>query len=132
MAGIKGLVTLAFLASLGVMFLILACALPEYNNWWPLFVLMFYVTAPLPNMCSRRMSPDTSGNPRRDFGYFLTSVIVLSAFALPVVLARSPTGDPVIKWGACWLVLAGNMVTFLTMFGFFVMSMGDDIEYTIW
>ncbi|KAF2357017.1 Vacuolar protein sorting 55 [Trinorchestia longiramus] len=127
MAGIKALVTLAFLASLGVMFLILACALPRYNNWWPLFVLLFYVLAPLPNICNRS---DSSSNtsPRREFGWFITSIIVVSAFALPIVLARVGT----IQWGACWLVLAGDVVTFLTIFGFVVMADSDDIEYSMW
>ncbi|XP_018017617.1 leptin receptor gene-related protein isoform X2 [Hyalella azteca] len=130
MAGIKALVTLAFLASLGVMFLILACALPRYNNWWPLFVLVFYVLAPLPNMCNRS---DGSGNtsPRREFGWFITTIIIVSAFALPIVLARSPATAPVIEWGACWLVLAGNVVTFLTIFGFVMMADSDDIEYSM-
>jgi len=136
MAGIKGLVTLAFLASLGVMFLILACALPRYNNWWPLFVLFFYVAAPIPNMCGRRVGGGGALGGRasscRDLGWFLTAVIVVSAFALPIVLCKSPADNPVIQPGACGLVLAGNVVTFATIFGFVYMAdRGDDVGYSM-
>ena len=37
-----------------------------------------------------------------------------------------------IQPGACWLVLAGNVVTFLTIFGFVFMADRDDIEYSMW
>jgi len=134
MAGIKGLVTLAFLASLGVMFLILACALPRYNNWWPLFVLMFYAAAPIPNMCGRRASQGGLGGGAsacRDVAWFLTAVIVVSAFALPIVLCKSPADAPVIQPGACGLVLAGNVVTFATIFGFVYMADRDDVGYSM-
>ncbi|XP_053628209.1 leptin receptor gene-related protein isoform X1 [Cherax quadricarinatus] len=133
MAGVKALVTLAFSASIGLMFLILACALPEYNNWWPFFVLMFYVLAPIPSIIARRMSEDTGGsNPCKELAYFVTAALVVSAFGLPIVLARSPVAQPVIQWGACALVLAGNVVTFLTIWGFFIMADSDDVEYSMW
>ncbi|KAK8744222.1 hypothetical protein OTU49_001064 [Cherax quadricarinatus] len=129
----KALVTLAFSASIGLMFLILACALPEYNNWWPFFVLMFYVLAPIPSIIARRMSEDTGGsNPCKELAYFVTAALVVSAFGLPIVLARSPVAQPVIQWGACALVLAGNVVTFLTIWGFFIMADSDDVEYSMW
>ncbi|XP_042233631.1 leptin receptor gene-related protein-like isoform X2 [Homarus americanus] len=129
----KALVTLAFSASIGLMFLILACALPEFNNWWPFFVLMFYVLAPVPIIIARRLSEDTGGsNPCREMAYFVTAVLVVSAFGLPIVLARSPVSQPVIQWGACGLVLAGNVVSFLTIWGFFIMADSDDVEYSMW
>ncbi|XP_076051857.1 leptin receptor gene-related protein [Oratosquilla oratoria] len=132
MAGVKALVTLAFSASIGLMFLILACALPSYN-WWPFFVVVFYLLAPFPTIISRRLTEESGGsNPCREFAYFLTSGIVVSAFALPIVLARSPGDHPVIEWGACGLVLAGNVVTFLTLFFFFMAADSDDVEYSMW
>ncbi|XP_045582921.1 leptin receptor gene-related protein isoform X2 [Procambarus clarkii] len=129
----KALVTLAFSASIGLMFLILACALPQYNNWWPFFVLMFYVLAPIPSIIARRMSEDTGGsNSCKELAYFVTAALVVSAFGLPIVLARSPVAQPVIQLGACALVLAGNVVTFLTIWGFFIMADSDDVEYSMW
>jgi len=132
MAGIKGLVTLSFLASLGVMFLVLACALPKYNNWWPLFMLMFYVIAPIPNLIYQRRAAVAGSNAGcRDFTLFLTTVILVSAFALPIVLTTSPTASPVIQPGACGLVLAGNVVTFATIFGFIAMAENQDYNYSM-
>jgi len=130
---LAALVALAFSASLGLMFLILACALPQYNNWWPFFVIMFYMLAPIPSLIARRASDSTGGsNPVKEVAYFITAVIVVSAFGLPIVLARAPAAMPVISWGACGLVLAGNVVTFLTILGFFIMADTDDVEYSMW
>merc|ERR1711915_150607 len=99
------------------MFLVLACALYD-NNWWPLFVLMFYFLAPVPLVCSRRVGDSGgmggSSNGCLDFARFITVCIVVSAYALPIVLAKAPALSPVIQTGACWLVMAGNTVTFLT------------------
>ena len=65
----------------------------------------------------------------REFCHFVTTGIVLSAFALSIVLARAG----VINWGACMLVLTGNVVMFLTIFGFFVAFGNDDgFDYSSW
>ena len=37
-----------------------------------------------------------------------------------------------IEPGACGLILTGNVVMFLTIFGFFVAFDGDDFEYSNW
>lgn len=40
---------------------------------------------------------------------------------------------PQIQWGACGLVMAGNAVIFLTIFGFFVVfGGGDDFSWEQW
>ena len=59
----------------------------------------------------------------REFCHFVTTGIVLSAFALPIVLARA---NNVIDWGACMIILTGNVFMFLTIFGFFVAFVNDD------
>merc|ERR1719400_741844 len=41
-------------------------------------------------MLARRHSDDSASNPCRELAYFLTTGIVISAFALPIVLARAP------------------------------------------
>ena len=40
--------------------------------------------------------------------------------------------DPVIKGGACVLTLFGNLVTFLTILGFFILFDSDDEGYNMW
>merc|ERR1712038_92330 len=111
-AGLKTLVGLAFLGSIALLFLFLGCALPQYNNWYPLFVIIFYALSPLPTIFARRYSDDmNTSSALREFCHFVTTGIVLSAFA---------RANNVIDWGACMLVLTGNVVMFLTIFGFFV------------
>merc|ERR1711971_1205310 len=143
MAGVKALVALAFTGSIGLLFLFLACALPQFNNWYPFTVVVFYFLSPIPSLLARRHSDDSASNPCRELAYFLTTGIVLSAFALPIVLARAPvavvpgpnntttttTESPnkmdditttVISGVACGLVLTANAIMFLTILGFFI------------
>jgi len=132
MAGIKSLVGLAFSGSIGLLFLFLACALPEFNVWWPLFVLIFYFLAPIPSLMSRRFSEDGIGGASsawKELCYFFTTGIVLSAFALPIVLARVSA----IHSGACALVITGNLIMFATIYGFFkAFDNEDGFEYSTW
>merc|ERR1719361_3271679 len=41
-------------------------------------------------MLARRHSEDSASNPCRELAYFITTGIVISAFALPIVLSRAP------------------------------------------
>merc|ERR1712012_1173480 len=91
MAGVKALVALAFSGSIGLLFLFLACALPQFNNWIPFTVVIFYLISPIPTLIAKRRGDDSSGsNPCRELAWFLTTGIVVSAFALPIVLSRAP------------------------------------------
>ncbi|XP_020504555.1 leptin receptor gene-related protein [Labrus bergylta] len=131
MAGIKALVGLSFSGAIGLTFLLLGCALEQYEAYWPLFVLIFYILSPIPTFISRRLSDDAdaSSNACRELAYFITTGIVVSSFGLPIVLARKS----IIQWGACGLVMTGNAVIFLTIFGFFVVfGGGDDFSWEQW
>uniref|UniRef100_A0A8C4R1Q0 Leptin receptor overlapping transcript like 1 n=1 Tax=Eptatretus burgeri TaxID=7764 RepID=A0A8C4R1Q0_EPTBU len=131
MAGIKALVGLSFGGAIGLMFLMLACSLPNYNSYWPLFVLIFYVLSPLPHCIARRCTEetDTASSACREFTLFLTTGIVISGFGLPLILARAE----VIEWGACGLVLTGNAVIFVTIFAFFlIFGRSDDFGWQPW
>jgi len=150
MAGVKALVALAFSGSIGLLFLFLACALPQYSNWYPFTVVIFYLLSPIPSLISRRYNDDGgSSNPCKEFAWFITTGIVVSAFALPIVLARAPpsggsstvanstvpsnsTGMLPIDGGACGLVITANAVMFLTILGFFIAFDTDDNEYSVW
>ncbi|ESO02895.1 hypothetical protein HELRODRAFT_81089, partial [Helobdella robusta] len=124
------LVSLAFLASAGITFLVLGCALPQYNNWWMMFVLIFYFLSPIPSLISRRFAETVeSSNALIEICIFITTCIFISAFGLPIVLAHKD----IVKWGACGLVLAGNVVVFSTIFLFFVFfAKEDSFQYSSW
>ncbi|KAJ1524278.1 hypothetical protein ONE63_010791 [Megalurothrips usitatus] len=128
------LVVLAFGGSIGMTLVTLGCALPEYDKWWPLFVVLFYLLAPVPTLVARRYAEDSggSGGPCLELSIFITMGFIISAFALPIVLARSPADHPVIQWGACYLTLAGNVVVFLTLLGFFLTFDQEDAVYSMW
>jgi len=95
MAGTKALVGLAFTGSIGLLFLFLACALPQFNNWYPITVVVFYLLSPIPSLLAKRYTDTTGENGQcREVAWFLTTGIVVSAFALPIVLSRAPGAGP--------------------------------------
>ncbi|KAL1423374.1 hypothetical protein MTO96_021135 [Rhipicephalus appendiculatus] len=85
--------------------LVLGCALPQPSNWYPFFVVLFYVLSPLPTLIARRYKEDVArSSAAQELAYFITTGIVISAFGLPLVLARSPAAPhAVIQWSACGL-----------------------------
>uniref|UniRef100_A0A3P9NI65 Leptin receptor overlapping transcript-like 1 n=1 Tax=Poecilia reticulata TaxID=8081 RepID=A0A3P9NI65_POERE len=102
MAGIKALISLSFGGAIGLMFLMLGCALPVYDKYWPLFLLFFYILSPIPYCISRRVVDDTdsASNACKELAIFLTTGIVISAFGLPIVFARAEVvshGDLVVS-----------------------------------
>ncbi|XP_023346089.1 leptin receptor gene-related protein isoform X2 [Eurytemora carolleeae] len=144
MAGVKALVALAFSGSVGLLFLFLSCALPQFNNWYPFTVVVFYLLSPIPSIIASRYTDASGENGQcRELAWFLTTGIVISAFALPIVLTRAPvTAIPpnstvtdvegIISGGACGLVLTANAVMFLTILGFFLAFDNDDHRYSVW
>uniref|UniRef100_A0A8C6KJA3 Leptin receptor overlapping transcript-like 1 n=3 Tax=Percomorphaceae TaxID=1489872 RepID=A0A8C6KJA3_NOTFU len=125
------LISLSFGGAIGLMFLMLGCALPVYDKYWPLFLLFFYILSPIPYCISRRVVDDTdsASNACKELAIFLTTGIVISAFGLPIIFARAE----VIAWGACALVLTGNVVIFGTILGFFlVFGSNDDFSWQQW
>ena len=153
MAGVKALITLALTASIGLLFLILACALPQFNNWAPFWVIVFYILLPIPSLLARRNKHESSAE---DLADFFTAGIVVCAFALPIVMSRAPVTvtqppdtiisaddqqnttssstiapekiatDHLISGGACFLTLLSNTVIFCTIFQFFKIFDDDD------
>ncbi|XP_072505855.1 leptin receptor gene-related protein isoform X2 [Notamacropus eugenii] len=124
----RALVALSFTGAIGLTFLLLGCALEGYGVYWPLFVLIFHVISPIPYFIAKRVTDDSdaSSSACQELAYFFTTGIVVSAFGLPIILARVS----VIQWGACGLVLAGNVVIFITIQGFFfVFGRGDDFSW---
>ncbi|KAJ8890386.1 hypothetical protein PR048_009894 [Dryococelus australis] len=121
---------LAFAGSIGMTLVILACALPKYRLWWPFFVVVFYILSPIPTLIKRRYNENTgnSSSGSYEMAIFVTMGFVVSSFALPIVLARAQ----VILWEACCLTLAGNVVVYATLLGFFLTFDTDDNDYSMW
>ncbi|XP_067003196.2 leptin receptor gene-related protein [Anabrus simplex] len=113
---------------------ILGCALPQYQVWWTFFVVLFYLLSPLPTLIARRYNENSGSSTMAayELAIFITMGFVVSSFALPIVLARSPSPEPVIKWGACYLTLAGNVVVYATLVGFFLTFDAEDADYIMW
>ncbi|KAH8233637.1 hypothetical protein KR026_010753, partial [Drosophila bipectinata] len=108
------LIICAFLTCMGLTFLILACAVPTPKIFYPFFVLLFYALSVIPVFVAKRSTPSQETNPKWEFAHFLTSGMVVSAFALPIVLAHAA----VITWTACTLTIISNIINFGTMLGY--------------
>ncbi|XP_077980907.1 leptin receptor gene-related protein-like isoform X2 [Glandiceps talaboti] len=131
MAGIKSLIVLAFALACGLTLVVLGCALKPFGDWWPMFVLFFYVLCPVPTVIARKYSPDLSSGASSaliELCIFLTTGIVVSAYGLPLILAHTNA----IMWGAAGLTIAGNTVCFFTILAYFVIFRGDDeFEFSV-
>ncbi|KAI0231127.1 Leptin receptor overlapping transcript-like 1 [Lamellibrachia satsuma] len=114
------------------MFLFLGCALPQYNNWWPMFVLLFYILSPIPMSIAKHYQDSTETSALVEIAIFLTTGIVVSAFGLPIILAHSPIAAPIIQWGACAFILAGNTIVFFTILAYFYLFCEDGFNYNGW
>lgn len=120
--GVKSLVMLAFAGSLGVMFLLLSCALPRFANWTPFSLVVFYAAVPLPYLWARKRSAGGVLEPASGASHvaaFVTGMLVVSTLALPVVLASAPHAAPTIASGACVLSTIGSLVVLVTIYCFF-------------
>lgn len=130
MAGMKTLLTLAFMGSVGMTFVIIACA--KYGNWWPMIVVMFYILSALPSLLALRHRA-MDGNPSQsclDFAIFITMGFVVSSFALPIIFQRVQD-KPIIETDACVYTLIGNIVMYLTFVSFFMTS-EEGAQYSGW
>lgn len=58
---------------------------------------LFYILSPLPTVLARRYQDDVgSSNACKELALFITAGIVISAYGLPLILARSPE-EPVVS-----------------------------------
>lgn len=124
-------ILLSFVLAVGFLLIILSCAL--WQNWLPLLVgvssyftfsttltneslALTFVLAPLPNALFAHCGGDDfsaavdEGSGPVDLGRFITSIVVVTGFALPLVLAHSN----VIHVGACAMsIIGGGCVTWV-------------------
>ncbi|GBB99503.1 hypothetical protein RclHR1_03540022 [Rhizophagus clarus] len=129
MAGVKSsIIALAFVLACGFLLVILSGAL--YQNWWPLFVVATYVLAPVPNFIFSKCGSDDdyygydSGNGYKDFGRFLTAILIITGVCLPIVLAHSE----VITIPAMIMSTGGGALVYSTIIAYahFFANEGED------
>ena len=72
-----------------------------FFSWWPFFVVIFYLLSPIPTLISKRYSDGINeSSALKEACAFFTTGIVLSAFGLPLVLARAPVAAPTVSFTA--------------------------------
>jgi len=116
-AGLKTVILLSFVLAVGFLMIILSCAL--FQNWLPLLVALIFVLAPLPNaLFSHCGSDDFSGEHEGsgpvDLGRFITSIFVVTGFALPIILAHSE----VIRMPASVMSIVGGGLVYGTILAY--------------
>ncbi|KAJ8462586.1 hypothetical protein ONZ45_g1693 [Pleurotus djamor] len=127
-AGLKTVILLSFVLAVGFLLIILSCAL--WQNWLPLLVALIFVLAPLPNAVFSHCGADDfsqhyeSSGPV-DLGRFITSLIVVTGFALPVVLAHSQVIHP----AACVMSIIGGGLVYGTILAYSAAFRQEDSEY---
>ncbi|KII88478.1 hypothetical protein PLICRDRAFT_176064 [Plicaturopsis crispa FD-325 SS-3] len=127
-AGLKTVILLSFVLAVGFLLIILSCAL--WANWLPLLVALTFVLAPLPNALfshcgSDEFSASYEGPGPVDLGRFITAVVVVTGFALPIVLAHSE----VIKTGACVMSIVGGGLVYGTILAYSAAFTQEDSEF---
>ncbi|KAG9509118.1 hypothetical protein GZH46_02372, partial [Fragariocoptes setiger] len=122
---------LALAGCIGMTLIILACSLKQPANWWPAVMVIFYIISPFPIIISRRTFGDGGfggqSNPAREWAYFITTGIVLSALALPIVMANVGT----IHFVSSCLSLASSVFFFGTILVFCLQFQSDD-DYSMY
>ncbi|KAJ1743571.1 Vacuolar protein sorting-associated protein 55 [Coemansia sp. RSA 1086] len=111
--GFEKIAGLSICLAAGFLLSILSCAL--YGNWWPLLVVFTYALAPLPNaIFGRYVTSDPLADVSSsvaDFGRFMTAVLVVSGFGLPVVLSHAG----IITSMAMYMSIIGGVLVYGTI-----------------
>ncbi|KAF5315602.1 hypothetical protein D9611_004711 [Ephemerocybe angulata] len=128
-AGLRTVILLSFVLAVGFLLIILSCAL--WQNWLPLLVALTFVLAPLPNAVFAHCGSDEFGSsydsssPAVDFGRFLTAIIVVTGFALPIILAHSD----VINSKAAIMSIAGGGLVYGTILAYSAAFSQEESDY---
>jgi len=126
---IIAVILLSFVLAVGFLLIILSCAL--WANWLPLLVALTFVLAPLPNALFAHCGGDDfsttgdEGSGAVDLGRFITSIVVVTGFALPLVLAHSD----VIRPGACVMSIVGGGLVYGTILAYSAVFRQGDSDY---
>ncbi|ODV66326.1 vacuolar protein sorting 55, partial [Hyphopichia burtonii NRRL Y-1933] len=107
----------AFLAS-GFLLILLSCAL--YNNWKPLWVILIFLIAPLPNIISSSIennrddflmfNNDHNNSPSsiEELSKFITGYLIISGVSLPIILYHTN----LIEMGSMIMSIIGGLIVY--------------------
>ncbi|KAF8654230.1 hypothetical protein AX16_003753 [Volvariella volvacea WC 439] len=128
-AGLRTVILLSFVLAVGFLLIILSCAL--WSNWLPLLVALIFVLAPIPNALFSHCGSDDfgagmpEGSGPIDLGRFITSIVVVTGFALPIVLAHSE----VIHHNAAAMSIVGGGLVYGTILAYAAVFKQDESDY---
>ncbi|KAK6462427.1 vacuolar protein sorting 55 [Scheffersomyces coipomensis] len=123
----------AFLAS-GFLLILLSCAL--YNNFKPLWVILIFLLAPLPNIVSSsidnnrddflRFNSSDMNNPSpvQEFCKSLTGFLIVSGVALPLTFYHTN----LVEFGSMLMSIVGGLIVYfdITIFIWFFSEEEDE------
>lgn len=109
------IICLSGVLALGFLLIILSCAL--FHNYYPLFDVLVFLLAPLPNALLGRSDGfsshgeflNESGRNGEDFGHFMTGILVSSGVLLPVVFHHAR----LINYESAIMTLSGGLIIYL-------------------
>lgn len=123
----------AFLAS-GFLLILLSCAL--YNNWKPLWVILVFLAAPLPNIVALSIEKhrddfltfsNDHGNaplPLKETCQHITGFLVVSGIALPLTMYHTN----LIEFGSMAMSIIGGLVVYSDIIVFIWFFSEEDEE----
>ncbi|KIM31036.1 hypothetical protein M408DRAFT_327930 [Serendipita vermifera MAFF 305830] len=125
---LKTVIFLSFFLAVGFLLIILSCAL--FANWLPLLVALTFVLAPVPNALfahcgSEDFSSEYETSPAIDLGRFITSVVVVTGFAFPLILQHAE----VIKPAASYMSIVGGGLVYGTILAYSAVFKQDSEEF---
>lgn len=109
------IICLSGVLALGFLLIILSCAL--FHNYYPLFDVLIFLLAPLPNaIFGKRDGFDShgefmndTGRSGEDFGHFMTGMLVSSGVLLPVVFHHSK----LINYESALMTVSGGLIIYM-------------------
>lgn len=122
------IVGVGFLGSLALTFIFLGCILS--GKWWTLLIFIFYGFTPLPLLFVRNTgydSLDGEVNKSLDIAMFFVTGMIVSTFAFPLLLARTPVDNPNIDATTAILTEVATILFYFTAGLFLVVS--NEEEY---
>mgnify|MGYP003366215933 CR=1 FL=1 len=124
------IISLSGFLALGFLLVILSCAL--FHNYYPLYDILIFLLAPIPNSLFQNRSnygsssfmndslDGNSGQGASDFGHFCTGMLVTSGITLPLVFYHCQLINSV----SCAMSISGGLIIYssIVIFSWFFHS----------